>query len=203
MPSAAKAKFTTILARADLLCQNAARIRKKAESPTKVVLLHAALANQVAAWDVYVKALSLEYFFATANPADIRFSAMHELLKAQLENELKKFNTPNSDNCRALLLKYAKFDPWPTWLNIRFSGGLMSASLLVRNTLDEILKLRHSFAHGFSLPAHSWNMDSSGAATLNCKILGETRKFLTQVCDRTDDGLSRHIAAQHGIAKPW
>lgn len=203
MSSAAKAKFATILARADLLCTNAAHIRRKADSPTKVVLLHAALANQVAAWDAYVKALSLEYFSATASPTDIRFSAMHELLKAQLENELKKFNTPNSDNCRNLLLKYAKFDPWPFWVNIKFDSGMMSASILVRNTLDEILKLRHSFAHGFSIPAHAWNVDSSGAATLNCRILGETRRFLVQVCDRTDKGLAAHIATQHGIAKPW
>lgn len=203
MSSAAKAKFTTILARADLLCKNAAQIRKKAESPTKIVLLHAALANQVAAWDAYVKALSLEYFSATASPTDFRFSAIHELLKAQLENELKKFNTPNSDNCRNLLLKYARFDPWPTWINVKFNSGTISASLLVRNTLDEILKLRHSFAHGFSIPAHSWNVDSGGAATLNCKILGETRKLLVQVCDKTDDGLAQHVATQHGIAKPW
>jgi hypothetical protein len=203
MPSAAKVKFETILARADLLCKHAAQIKTKAEGPTKVVLLHAALANQVAAWDAYIKALSLEYFLVTSSPADIRFSTVHELLKAQLEVELKKFNTPNSENCRNLLLRYAKFDPWPAWLNINFKGGVMSSSILVRNVLDEILKLRHSFAHGFSIPAHSWNIDSSGAATLNCPILGQTRRFLVQVCERTDNGLSAHIASQHGIPKPW
>jgi len=203
MSSAAKATFNTILARADLLCKQAAQIRRKADSPTKVVLLHAALANQVAAWDAYMKAISLEYFLATASPTDIRFSSMHDLLKGQLEIELKKFNTPNSDNCRNLLLRYTKFDPWPTWLNVRFGASTITASLVVRNTLDEILKLRHSFAHGFSIPANAWNMDSSGAATLNCTILGETRKFLVQVCEKTDKGLAYHVVAQHGIAKPW
>ena len=88
MSSSAHGTFRTILARADLLCSNAAQIRKKAGLPTKIVLLHAALANQVAAWDAYVKALSLEYFSVTAGPTDIRFSAMHDLLKAQLEIEL-------------------------------------------------------------------------------------------------------------------
>lgn len=203
MPSAAKGTFATILARADLLSSQAGKIKTKAGLPTKVVLLHAALANQVAAWDAYVKAVSLEYFSVTANPTNIRFSGIHDLLKAQLEAELKKFNTPNSENCRNLLLKYTRFDPWPTWTNIKFNGATVSASLVVRNTLDEILKLRHSFAHGFSIPAHSWNMDSTGAATLNCKILGETRKFLAQVCENTDVGLAAHSVAQHGIAKPW
>jgi len=203
MSSAAQGTFQTILARADLLCSSAAQIRTKAGFPTKVVLLHAALANQVAAWDSYVKALSLEYFSVTARPADIRFSAMHDLLKAQLEIELKKFNTPNSDNCRNLLLKYTSFDPWPHWLNVKFGGTTISASLVARNRLDEILKLRHSFAHGFAIPANSWNVDASGAATLNCRILGETRRFLVQVCDKTDRGLASHIAAQHGVGRPW
>lgn len=203
MSSAAQGTFRTILARADLLCSNASQIRTKAGLPTKVVLLHAALANQVAAWDAYVKALSLEYFSATAEPTDIRFSAMHDLLKTQLEIELKKFNTPNSDNCRSLLLKYANFDPWPHWLNLKFAGATISASLVSRNTLDEILKLRHSFAHGFAIPANSWNVDPSGAATLNCRILGETRRFLVQVCEKTDRGLASHVAAQHGIVRPW
>lgn len=203
MPSAAKGKFTIIMARADLLCSHAGQIRKKSGAPTKVVLLHAALANQVAAWDAYIKALSLEYFQASANPSDIRFSAMHELLKNQLEIELKKFNTPNSNNSRNLLMKYADFDPWPTWLNIKFNGLMITASLNVRNILDEILKVRHSFAHGFSIPATSWNTDSSGSPTLNCKILGETRGFLIQLCKNTDYGLASHIATQHGILKPW
>lgn len=203
MSSTAKGTFATIMARADLLCMHAARIRKKSDLPTKVALLHAALATQVAAWDAYIKALSLEYFRATASPTDIRFSAMHDLLKAQLEIELKKFNTPNSDNCRNLLLKYTKFDPWPTWLDVKFNGSIISASLAVRNVLDEILKLRHSFAHGFAIPANSWNMDSSGSATLNCKILGETRRFLVEVCGKTDRGLASHIATQHGILNPW
>ena len=145
----------------------------------------------------------MEYFSVTARPTDIRFSAMHDLLKIQLEFELKKFNTPNSENCRNLLLKYTSFDPWPHWLNVKFGGATISASLVVRNTLDEILKLRHSFAHGFAIPANSWNVDSSGAATLNCRILGETRRFLVHVCGKTDRGLAAHIAAQHGIARPW
>lgn len=80
MSSAAKGTFVTIMARADLLCKHASRIRKKSDFPTKVALLHAALATQVAAWDAYIKALSLEYFRATASPTDIRFSAMHDLL---------------------------------------------------------------------------------------------------------------------------
>jgi len=203
MSSSAQGTFRTILARADLLCSNAAQIRKKAGLQTKIILLHAALANQVAAWEAYVKGISLEYFSVTAGPTDIRFSAIHDLLKAQLDIELKKFNTPNSENCRNLLLKYTSFDPWPHWLNVRFGGATISASLVSRNTLDEILKLRHSFAHGFAIPANSWNVDSSGAATLNCRILGETRRFLVQVCDKTDRGLASHIAAQHQIGRPW
>ncbi len=191
------------MARADLISNQAGRLRKKAEAQAKVALLHAALANQVAAWDAYVKALSQEYFAATANPIDIRFSAMHELLRSQLENELKRFNTPNSENSRNLLLKYAKFDPWPSWTDIKFSGANITASLVTRSTLDEILRLRHSFAHGFSIPAFHWNTNSTGSATLDCRVLSNTRQFLNQICDKTDRAIAVHISTQHGIPHPW
>lgn len=203
MASAAKSTYGTIMARADLIVIHAGKIRRKSEARTKSVLLHAALANQVAAWDAYVKAVSTEYYSVTAHPAAIRYSAMHELLRSQLENELRKFNTPNSENCRNLLLRYTKFDPWPSWVGIRFNGGKITASLMTRNTLDEILKLRHSFAHGFSIPALSWNASSTGTATLDCRILRDTKLFLNQVCDKTDRDLSKHISTQHGIPAPW
>jgi hypothetical protein len=203
MTSAAKIRFDLQLARADLLSSQAGRLKRSADIPTKTVLLHAALTTQVAAWDVYVKAVAREYFSCTARPTDAPFSAFHELLYGQLEKSLVKLNTPNSENSRNILLSFTKFDPWPYWINIKFNGATLSSSLLCRNLMDEIFKLRHSFAHGLALPAYSWNADPSGSAKLNCEILRNTRFFFAQVCRNTDIGLSNHIATQHGVNRPW
>ncbi|MGQ8876582.1 HEPN domain-containing protein [Delftia sp. NA_296.1] len=203
MSSSAYSKFGSIIERADLLTTQAGKHRKKTEQQTKLTILHAGLAYQVAAWDAYIKAVSTEYFSVTASPTDPRFSSVHNILQNQLTIALNKFNTPNSNNSRDLFMKYMDFDPWPNWTNMKFNGVTLTASLLVRERLDEILKIRHSFAHGFNIPSYTWNTDSNGNATLNCDILKNTRKLITEICGETDKALSTHISHQHGIPNPW
>lgn len=66
MASQAHAKFAALLIRSMLLTKQAATLKKQEQAASKLVFLHAALTSQVAAWDVYVKALSTEYFQFTA-----------------------------------------------------------------------------------------------------------------------------------------
>lgn len=203
MASVAKIKFDTLIERAQLLCHHAGKLKSKNDASAKIVFLHAALTTQVAAWDVYVKAIAHEYFSASADPTNARFMAMHALLQSRMSEAAKKLNTPNSDNCRNHLLTYTGFDPWPCWINIKFGNILFSNSLMVRNRVDEVFSLRHSFAHGLSMPTHSWNTSASGTAHLSCLIVKQTGDFFTNVCRKTDDGFSQYIAMQHSIAKPW
>ena len=203
MPSQAKARFNGQLQRAELLISHAGRQRGSAALPSKQVFLHAALTSQVAAWDAFVKGLSREYFSTTSIPTDAKYSIVHSLLQGRFDSAVQKLNTPNSDNMREFFVSYTGFDPWPQWINIKFGNTLLASSLLVRNRIDEIFKVRHSFAHGFTMPLYSWNTDSSGAAHLDCRTLRNTGRFLDQVCIKTDAGLSLHISSQFGIPRPW
>lgn len=203
MPSTAKIKFDRLISKADLLRIHAGSLRRKSDIDAKIVFLHAALTAQVAAWDVYVKAVALEYFAATSDATNARFMAMHSLLQGRMAEAAKKLNTPNSENSRNHLLIYTGFDPWPTWINTKFGNNLLINSLMVRNRIDEIFTLRHSFAHGLSMPSHSWNTNSSGVAHLNCQIVRQTGAFISDVCQKTDNGFAQYIAIQHSIAKPW
>lgn len=203
MSSLAKIKFDRLIKKADLLRIHASRLRSKSDTEAKIVFLHAALTTQVAAWDVYVKAVALEYFSVTADVTNAKFMSMHTLLKSRMSEAAKKLNTPNSENCRNHLLIYTGFDPWPTWANTKFGKNLLANSIMVRSRVDEIFTLRHSFAHGLSMPAHSWNTDASGSAHLSCLIVHQTGSFISDVCRKTDEGFAQYIATQHSIAKPW
>lgn len=203
MSSSAKVKFDGLVKKATLLCTHAGKLKSKKDADAKAVFLHAALATQVAAWDVYVKAVALEYFSATSSPTNTKFMAMHSLLLSRMEQAILKLNTPNSENCRTFFLVYTGFDPWSHWNNIKFGPSLFSNSLLVRNRFNEIFALRHSFAHGFTMPTYSWNTNNSGSSHLTCLIVQQTGLFITNICHKTDGGLSQHIATQHSIVKPW
>ncbi|MET3377517.1 hypothetical protein ABIC89_006598 [Variovorax boronicumulans] len=203
MASAAKVKLDGMIQRADLLCQHASRLRKKSDAPAKIVFLHAALTAQVAAWDVYVKAVVLEYFAVTSNPTDAKFTEVHSLLQSRMSEAARKLNTPNSSNCRDFLLTFTAFDPWPFWVNIKFGNSLFSNSLLTRNRVDEIFSLRHSFAHGLTMPLHSWNTGVNGTPHLSCAVLKQTGAFFRMLCRKTGEAISAHIANRYSINRPW
>ena len=203
MPSNAKQRFDAQLTRSELLKVHAGKLRRKSEVTAKVVFLHAALAAQVAAWDSYVKAVAKEYFSATARPTDAKFTTVHSLLQGRMLAAEKKLNTPNSENCREFFMIFMGFDPWPHWTGIPFGKITLNSSLLVRDKVDEIFKLRHSFAHGFSMPVFNWNQNSAGAAHLDCQIISNTCKFLSKLCEATDNGLAQHIANQYSVTNPW
>lgn len=203
MASASIQSYRIAARRASLLTKHAAKKRNKAEAEAKSAFLHAAVAAHVSSWDAYVKQIAEEYFNKAANPKDPRYSAFHALLLAEMRAKRDKLNTPNSDNTRVFLMNTTGFDPWPVWTGITAFGGNLTSTLFVRNRLDEIFKVRHSFSHGFSMPGYAWNTDAHGGVRLTCQILIEVERFFTQLVLRTDIGLASHMSKQHGVPAPW
>jgi hypothetical protein len=75
--------------------------------------------------------------------------------------------------------------------------------LAVRTLIDEILKVRHSFAHGFAMPAYSWNADRVGQPRLTAECLRMVAALFSHLTSVTDKGLDRHIRLTYGRTKVW
>jgi hypothetical protein len=197
MPSRAKRQFSVTIANAKLLCLHG---RSFVIAPShRQVQYHASLAASVGSWEAYLESVSREFLDEIADPLDARFSALQQLLKPRLEAELKRFNTPNSRNSRELLYHFTGYDPindwhWPQ----RNIGGVA-----VRALIDEILQVRHSFAHGYSMPAYTWNSTRAGQPRLTAESLRMVSALFSHLVSVTDRGLDGHIRITYGLSRVW
>ena len=200
MPSVAATKYYNRLDDLDHLRSLAidARLRPISRKQ-KQVYLHSYLAATVASWDSYVKAIVTEYCIIIANPLDIKYHSVQTLLQNYIKGKLEKFNTPNFENTRNLLIESTGYDPLPDWIwqHRNFT------SLQTRQRLNEILKVRHSFAHGFDMPLFAWNQNNSGRARLTMSVVDDVRMFLCFLVDITDRKISNHLNTIYNANVNW
>ena len=163
------------------------------------VYYHAALAAYVATWNAYISNLVRDFYDMIADPLNPKFDAIQVLAKRAAENALARFNTPNSENTRNLLVQYTGYDPIDDW--VWPHRGM--AGLQVRVRLNEILRVRHSFAHGFEMPDYDWTRSPSGKIRLTSKAIQETEAFFKNLVNVTDAGMKTHIESTYGLANIW
>jgi len=198
MPSPAAHKYAVDVTRAKLLKQ-AARLYSRSSRQEKQVLYGASLAANVAAWDAYVNGVVRNFFQVTAAPLVPQARAHHELAWAMAQKLLERFNVPNSENVRNLLIASTGYDPWPGW---QWSAKGLN-SLAARERLNEILRARHSIAHGFALPSLTWTVSRRGQVRLTTRMLEWNEAFLDNLVRQTDSGISQHVQVTHATSAPW
>jgi hypothetical protein len=196
MPSAAAIKYKELTTRASVILK---ADRRKLGSKEVQALYGAAFVAQTAAWNAYVVRLVDCFFQEVANPAAASFHAMHTLANSIARSQLERFNTPNAENTRNLILASTGYDPWTDW---QWLARGMNA-LAVRNRLNEILKVRHSLAHGFAMPAYSWNQAASGEIRLTLYDFEWTRTFLNHLATSTDRGMKLHLNTVYSVVSKW
>ncbi|GGT00608.1 hypothetical protein GCM10010156_68370 [Planobispora rosea] len=197
MSSQARVRFEGALSDAELLCLrgNASNLSQK----QRRVQYHAALAASVAAWEAYLESVVREFLKEIADPLNLTFTALRMLLEPKVEAELKRFNTPNSSNSRKLIYESTGYDPINDW---NWPAKSMSG-IAVRGLVDEIIQVRHSFAHGYKMPAYSWNVDSRGDARLTSTSLKMVSGLFLNLVEATDRGLDLYIKGSYGKLRVW
>src|SRR6266481_4922658 len=199
MPSPAAAKYEVAAKRAGILLSTGSDRRLRPMTAAQVqAYLHASLVASVASWDAYINNLVEDFFRATANPLASDFHAMHNLAEGAAKIALDRFNTPNWDNTRNLLVRCTGYDPLGHWT---WPARRMVVAQ-VRERLDQILKVRHSFAHGFPLPSYPWTRSIGGQLRLTGVALRDTHAFFRNLVTRTDAGMSSYVVTAYG-RRPW
>lgn len=194
MPSSSALKYNYQIGLARLLRQSPSESKSNAQT-----FYHASLAASVAAWDAYINNLVKEFFSVTTDPLLTKYHHVHNLLLNLTDVALKKFNTPNWENSRNFLVIHTGYDPINDW--VWLSKGM--ATVHVQERLNQILKVRHSFAHGFSIPAFPWTQSPSGKIRLTSKGLIEVEAFLSHLVRQTDKGINSHICNIFHVTPSW
>jgi hypothetical protein len=163
----------------------------------------------VAAWQAYIEKVICEALeildSEMRNPADPSPQwAIHtfRLRRASILNAVKKFNTPDDVKVRDLFQDSFGFSPWASW-EWRSRRRQWSEQETRRRTNTWVL-VRHSIAHGFSLPADvDWLKGSNGQARLTLNLLNECKKHFTYLVEQTDIAFADHLVTSHNIPRPW
>lgn len=196
MGSPAATRFEALAQRASIILS---ADRSDLDRDEMQALYGAAFVAQVAAWNAYVPALVTCFFREVSNPLNPNFHAMHALAEAAAGSQVDRFNTPNAENTRSLILGSTGYDPWTDW---QWTAIGMNA-LATRLRLNEILKVRHSLAHGFSMPGFQWTQTAAGRTRLTVESLRWTRRFLNHLVGATDLGLKSHLVTTYRVSPGW
>jgi hypothetical protein len=159
---------------------------------------HVEIAAWVAAWDAYLNRVIPEAIVRIGNPLDQEVLSLRLMLSNHAEQFIEKFNTPNFDNSRNLLVRCVGYDPIAHW-NWPMRGMTWQ---LVQTRLNEILRVRHSFAHGFALPQYNWLPTKSGEAYLNRTVVMEVGRLLKHLARSTDSGIDTFLKANYIYVNP-
>ena len=200
MPSRAFFKYADALSTAQCLRRTAKDPRlRPIKMDKKGDYLHASLAAYVAGWDAYLNGVVREFVHRTRHSLNIDYATLHSQLTEFVEASLKRFNTPNWENSRDLLIGCTGYDPINDW---NWPRALMS-STDTREYLNQILRVRHSFAHGFGIPAYSWTTTPLGKHRLSDTSLVRIERFFSHLVAVTDKGLSRHGKSHYPNRSVW
>ncbi len=200
MPSRSLGKFSEALNAAQCVRRSANDSRlRPINSKARNYYLHASLAAYVASWDAYLNNVVQEFIDCIRQPLDVDYATAHERLQNFTEATLRRFNTPNWENSRNLLISCTGYDPINDWNWRRASmNGTQS-----REFLNEILNVRHSFAHGFAIPAYNWTTTPLGKHQLNDSVLQRIERFLLHLATETDKGLSKFGISRYPNRSVW
>jgi len=162
-------------------------------------LYHAALASAVAAWNAYLKEIVREFFDTIATPLIPASAALHSIAKSSAEQIISRLNTPNWENSRNALVQGTGYDPYTDWQWARRQMGVHQ----VQTYLNQILQVRHSFAHGFALPAYAWTLSPTGRIRLTNRSMADVEALMRHLVAATDKGMKRYISHNFGISVHW
>jgi hypothetical protein len=154
-------------------------------------LNRAVIVVSIAAWQAYIEALVRAIIDFLGPPADLTtpgttLKVVWEGRRTEVEEMLQRYSTANSANTLKIL-RAVNFDPEPAWGWGAGRGRLTPGQ--VKNRLDLWVKVRHTIAHGSSLPPSAKRLltENKSGLTVRLKDAESCLNFIRRLAAATDE----------------
>lgn len=212
MPSVSYDKFSEQLTLVDQLIDAHSGIQQGRGRRHQQDAIHkAGVVMTVAAWQAYLEKITIEVVElleqallnpADGNPAPDWSRVIIQSRKTSAKQAVGRFNTPNSHNTRTLLRDATGFDPQSVWE--WHQGPRQWNGHVTRERTDSWVKIRHTVAHGYDLPADfEFLHGQNGEARLTLNLLKECVKHFKHLASLTDNGLRHFLTSTQAIVPNW
>lgn len=197
--SAAFSKFSASIAGARVLAgfNGSQSSSSSSQAFTDACVLSAGVAQGVGCWEGYLEAVLREFVSKTRVQAHRRAWTLIVQFEALVDKMASDLNTPNWDKCRDLLLNVTGMDVYPSWIWApKFTNQTDTKAFF-----DGILKVRHSFAHGFPVPRDVPGLAVPG--TLDPAYVADAIACMEFFAQTTDTLLEHELTHRHGCTSGW
>lgn len=198
-PSAAFGKFSDSIVGASILAKlcGSQSGASPSQAFTDACLLSASVAQAVGCWEGYLEAVLREFVSKTRVQAHRRAWTLIVQFESLVDKMASELNTPNWDKCRELVLNVTGMDVYPSWVwTPRFSNQTDTKAFF-----DGVLKVRHSFAHGFPVPNDVPGLMLPGI--LDPAYVADAIDCIQFFAKKTDALLEHELAHRHSCTSGW
>lgn len=167
------------------------------QSFTDACVLSASVAHIVGSWEGYLEGVLREFVSKTRVNAHRRAWTLIVQYEALVDKMASELNTPNWDKCRDLVLSVTGMDVYPSWIwTAKFTNQTDTKSFF-----DGILRVRHSFAHGFPIPRDVPGLASPGV--IDPAYVADAIACMEFFAETTDRLLEHELTHRHACRTGW
>jgi len=159
--------------------------------------MKAAIASSVGCWEGYVEAVLKEFVAKTRINAQRKSWALIAQFEAIVDKLTSELNTPSWEKVRELLIGITGVDPYTSWV----FKPIFSNQQDSKEFFDGILQVRHSFAHGFTIPSNIKGLNVKGK--LDMIYVKQAFDFIEFIACETDKLLERELETKHACFSGW
>ncbi len=200
MDSTALKKFNDALTGGRVLQSFAGNVTSIPNIDQKLVdqtLWKAAVAQAVGCWEGYIEAVLPEFVSKTRVNANRRAWTLIVQFESLVKKMTEDLNTPAYDKCRELITAITGMDPYPSWIWAPKFANQVDTKSFFKGVMD----VRHSFAHGFSVPSNVPGILIPGE--LDNAYVTDAIDCLTFFAVKTDYLLEHELTHRHSCAAGW